>query len=110
MAAQTVRISETSHRILKTMAEQTGQSMMDVLDRALEAYRRKQFFDQMNAGYAELQAEPEAWAEHLAERKAWDATLMDGMEADETEDGRCVTREKDEPRGRQHRSQGKRDG
>ena len=53
------------------------------------------FFDQINAGYAELQADPNAWAEHVAERKEWDTTLMDGLSPDEqwTEDGRCLTLE-----------------
>jgi hypothetical protein len=46
----------------------------------------------VNTGYAELRADPQAWAEHLAERKLWDATLMDGLDSDEhwTEDGRCL--------------------
>ena len=93
MSASTVRISEASHQILKELAEQTGQTMMDVLDKALDAYRRKLFFEQMNAGYAELRADPEAWAEHLAERKQWDATLMDGLDSAEhwREDSRCVS-------------------
>lgn len=89
MSAPTVRISEAAHRILKEMAEQTGQSMTEVLDKALDAYRRKVFFEQLNADYAALKADPEAWAEELAERKLWDATLVDGLDPDEcwTEDG-----------------------
>ena len=83
MSAPTVRISEASHRVLKELAEQTGQTMTDVLDKALDAYRRKLFFEQMNAGYAELRSDPEAWAEHMAERKPWGATLMDGLDPDE---------------------------
>src|SRR6266851_1046073 len=92
MSAPTVRISEASHQLLKELAEQTGQTIMEVLDKALDAYRRKLFFEQMNAGYAELRADPEAWAEHLAERRQWDATLLDGLDPDErwTPDGRCV--------------------
>jgi hypothetical protein len=95
MSTPTVSISESSHQVLKELAEQTGQTMMDVLDKALDAYRRKVFFDRLNAGYAELRADPEAWAEHLAERKLWDATLMDGLDSDErwTEDGRCLNPE-----------------
>src|SRR5262249_58509244 len=95
MSAPTVRISEASHQILKELAEHTGQTMMDVLDKALDVYRRKLFFEQLNAGYAELRADPEAWAEHLAERKLWDATLMDGLDRDErwTEEGRCLNAE-----------------
>jgi hypothetical protein len=99
MPTPTVRISQTSHQILKDLAEQTGQTMMEILDKALDAYRRKLFFEQMNAGYAELRADPEAWAEHLAERQQWDETLMDGLDADErwTEDGRCLTPEEGKP-------------
>jgi hypothetical protein len=99
MSAPTVRISEASHQILKELAQQTGQTMMAVLDKALDVYRRKVFFEQLNAGYAELRADPEAWAEHLAERKLWDATLMDGLDPDEhwTEDGRCLPLEEGKP-------------
>jgi hypothetical protein len=99
MSAPTVPISEASHRLLKELAEQTGRTMLEVLDKALEAYRRKLFFEQLNVGYAELRADPEAWAEHLAERQLWDPTLMDGLDPDEhwTEDGRCASPEEGEP-------------
>lgn len=97
MSTPTVRISAASHQVLRELAEQTGQSMTEVLDKALDAYRRKVFFEQLNAGYAALRADPEAWAELEAERKLWDATLMDGLDPDErwTEDGRCLTPEED---------------
>jgi hypothetical protein len=97
MSAPTVRISETSHLVLKELAEQTGQTMMEILDKALDAYRRQVFLDAVNAGYAALRADPAAWAEHLAERKLWDATLMDGLDPEErwTEDGRCLEPEPD---------------
>ncbi|HEY1376280.1 MAG TPA: hypothetical protein VGF55_05775 [Gemmataceae bacterium] len=99
MSAPTVRISEASHRILKDLAEQTGQPMTDVLAKALDAYRRKLFFDQLNAGYAALRADPKAWTDHVAEREQWDATLMDGLDPDErwTDDGRCLTPEEGKP-------------
>jgi hypothetical protein len=96
MSESTIRIIEASRRLLKELAEQTSQATMDVLDKALDAYRRKLFLAQMNAGYTELRADPEAWAEHLAERELWDAaTLMDGLGSDErwTEDGRRLNPE-----------------
>ncbi len=91
----TISISDASHQLLKEMAEKTAQSMEDIVDRALDAYRRKIFFDQLDSGYAELRADPEAWRDHLAERKTWEATLMDGLDPSErwTEDGRCVSPE-----------------
>ncbi len=99
MSAPTVRISAATHRKLKELAERTGQTMMYVLDKALDDYRRKLFFDQMNAGYTELRADPEAWAMHLAERTQWDGVLMDGLDRDEcwTEDGRCLPPEEGKP-------------
>lgn len=92
MSAPTIPISEASHQLLKELAEHTGQTTTDVLDKALDAYRRQVFFVRLNAGYAELRADPQAWAEHLAERNEWDATLMDGLAPDErwTDDGRCL--------------------
>jgi predicted transcriptional regulator len=97
MSAPTVRISESSHQTLKELAERTGQTMVDVLEQALAAYRRKLFFDQLNAGYAEMRADPKAWADHEAEQKQLDATLMDGLDPNDnwTEDGRCSSPAKD---------------
>ena len=99
MSATTVPISDASYQLLKELAEQTGQTTLEVLNKALDAYRRKLFLEQLNAGYAELRTDPEAWAEHLAERKLWDATLMDGLDRDErwTEDGRCLPPEEGKP-------------
>jgi hypothetical protein len=99
MDAANVSISEASQQILKELAKQTGQSTMDILDKALDAYRRKVFFEQLNAGYAQLRSDPEAWGEHLAERRQWDTTLLDGLPADEqwTDDGRCLSREERKP-------------
>jgi len=84
MSAPTVRISKAAHHVLKALSRETGRTMTEVLDQALEAYRRKLFFEQMNAGYAELRADPEAWAEHEAERETWDVTLMDGLDPEGT--------------------------
>jgi hypothetical protein len=98
MSLPTVPISEKSHRLLQELAQQTGQTLTEVLDKALDAYRRTLFFDQLNAGYAELRADPQAWAEMEAERKLWDATLMDGLDPSErwAEDGRCLTPEEED--------------
>ena len=78
MSTRTVRISKSSHEMLKNLAAQTRQTMAGVLESALDAYRRKVFFEQLNAGYAEF------WAEYQA-----DATLVIGLDTDEnwTEEG-----------------------
>ena len=78
MPTTTVRISERTHATLGELAEQNGQSMQEVLARAVEAYRRQQFLEGANAAYAALRSDPAAWAEEQAERAAWASSLADG--------------------------------
>jgi hypothetical protein len=93
MSTPNIPITEESLRVLHELAAETGKSPLEVLDKALDDYRRKVFFEKLTAEYAELKTDPQAWAEELAERKLWDATLMDGLDPAErwTEDGRCLT-------------------
>jgi hypothetical protein len=95
MSTPTIPVSDALHQSVRELAEQTGQSMTDVLAKAVDVYRRKLFFEQLNAGYAALRADPQAWADELEERKLWDATLMDGLDPDErwTNDGYCLSPE-----------------
>lgn len=53
--------------------------MQDVLSRALEEYGRTRLFQETQAAYAVLRAQPDVWQEELAERAEWDVTLMDGI-------------------------------
>lgn len=51
------------------------------LVRAIVGWRRqKDWITETNRDYAALKADPEAWAQELAERAAWDVTLLDGLE------------------------------
>ena len=43
----------------------------------------QRFWDEYNAAYARLRADPEAWRAELQERALWDNTLMDGLDPDE---------------------------
>lgn len=79
MTSTTVRVSEPTHRTLRELSEQLGESMQGILDQAIEEYRRKRVLQQANAGYAALRADPGEWKEELAERADWDATLSDGL-------------------------------
>jgi hypothetical protein len=78
-----VRISERTRETLREMARSQQESMQAVLERAVEEYRRKKFFEDLDAAYAELQKDPETWASYQTELKVWDATLMDGLDNDE---------------------------
>jgi predicted transcriptional regulator len=95
MSAPAIQLSDAARQRLVDLARRTGLTEADVLDQALTDYHRKLFFDRLNAGYAELRADPQALAEHLDERTAWDDTLEDGLDPAEhwTDDGRCLTPE-----------------
>jgi predicted transcriptional regulator len=80
MASTTVRVSEETHELLRELAAATGEPMQRVLERAVENYRREQFFAELNAAYARLQADPVAWEEELAERALLENTLADGLD------------------------------
>ncbi len=83
MASATVRISERARDHLRVLAAEEGETMQAVLEKAVEHYRRQRFFDQLDAAYAALRADPEAWREELEERQLWEATLEDGLDPGE---------------------------
>lgn len=80
MTPDTIPISEISQRTLNELVAKTGQSPTAILDVAIEDFRRKVFFEAMNASYRELRSDSQAWADELAERCRWDATNMDGVQ------------------------------
>jgi hypothetical protein len=47
---------------------------------AVEHCEYERFLHEVNAAYAQLKRDPQAWKEELAERQQWDATLADGLE------------------------------
>lgn len=53
---------------MAALAAATGKPMTAVVEEALDALERRVFFDSLNARYAELRADPSAWADIEAER------------------------------------------
>ena len=54
--------------------------MTEILDKAIEIYRRQRFLAGLNADFADLRKNKAAWERELAEQKLWDVTLTDGWE------------------------------
>lgn len=79
MASETVRIKAETHAKLRSLADESGQSMPDVLEQAIESLRRQKFLEATNDAYARLKQDPKQWRAELEERKAWEATLADGQ-------------------------------
>ena len=80
MATTTVRIDRTLRDKLRELAARERLPMHVILDRAVEAYRRKCFLEAANRAYATLRNDPDAWQEEQAERHLWDATVADDVE------------------------------
>ncbi len=76
----TIHISEHTRDVLRELAQVAGVSMQEVLEQAVEAYQRERLLAEVNAGYAALRTDPQAWQEWQEELSAWDATLADGLE------------------------------
>jgi hypothetical protein len=74
------RISTWGHKTLRNLAKEYGMTSEQVLDRAIDLLERERLLEAVNAGYAALRADPEAWAEELAERALWETTIGDGLE------------------------------
>jgi hypothetical protein len=83
MSAPKVCISEASQAVLQELSAKTGRPIQDILDQAIDDYRRKVFLEAVNAGYAALRADPEAWAEVQRERASMAGSLMDGLDPNE---------------------------
>jgi len=77
-----VRINNRSHRVLQDLAKREKASMSDVLDEAIEQYRRRKFLEELNADFAALRRDRRAWNQEQKERAVWDGALADGAAGD----------------------------
>jgi len=82
VSSVTVRISTGSRETLRKLARQAGTSLQAILERSIEEHETRQFLEAANRSYAVLRKDPKAWEQELRERRAWDATLSDGLEKD----------------------------
>ncbi len=80
MDSLTIRVSRSTHGLLRELADQTGDTMTDIVDRAVREYQRRQFWADYHAAYAALRADPSAWADLQGEVESWDSTSADGLE------------------------------
>jgi hypothetical protein len=82
MAGVTVKIDAETYAKLKQTAAATGESMVEVLAKAIEIYRRQTFLEGLNTDFAALRSDRRAWAEEQSERAAWDDTVADDLQGD----------------------------
>lgn len=82
MPGATVKVDAETYAKLKETVAETGETMIDVLAKAVEAYRRRAFLEGVNADFAALRNDRRAWAEEQSERAAWNATVGDDLQGD----------------------------
>jgi predicted transcriptional regulator len=80
MTTKMIRISDRTRSALLELASDSGESMQQVLARAVEAYRAQRLLERTNEAYARLRNSPDLWKEELEERALWERTLADGLE------------------------------
>ncbi len=73
----TIRVTEQTRDRFAQLAKVTGRRMIELLDEAADALERRVFFDQLDAGYANLRRDPAAWEEIEAERAMESRSLDD---------------------------------
>ena len=78
MPSTTIRISESSRKMLRELAREEGKSLQYVVDQAIENYRRRRFLEGLYNDFAALRNNVEGWKGEEEERTAWDVTLADG--------------------------------
>jgi predicted transcriptional regulator len=80
MAVCSVQIRPDTEKALEELAMATGETIPNLVHRAVEELKRKEFLEGLAADFAALQSRPEEWAEELEERAAWECTLADSSE------------------------------
>ncbi len=76
----TVRVKEHVHAQIRELAQEMDESIQDVIEEAIEAFRRQRMIEAHNRAYAALRADPERWKAELAEREVWNEAAADGLE------------------------------
>lgn len=79
MRTTTIRVTDDTHKKLRDLAKTARQPMHELVAQAIKEYEERRFWDDVNAAYARLQADAEAWKEVLEERAMWDIGLQDGL-------------------------------
>lgn len=75
----TTRIFDTDHTLLHELAAQTGKQHQEIIHEALEAFHRERLLDDINAAFAQLKRDDNAWREEQAERTTWDGATADDV-------------------------------
>ena len=77
--AATIHVRPATRQTLEQLATDTRSSVQNVLDAAVEVYRRQVFLEQTNQALADLRKEDRTWKEYQQEIEQWETTGNDGL-------------------------------
>ncbi|HMS46332.1 hypothetical protein [Candidatus Neomicrothrix sp.] len=78
MGTTTIRVKAETHAQLLEMSKATGDSLIDTVDEAAVALRRKRFAAQATRDFEVLRRDPAAWRDYLGEFEA--TSVSDGLD------------------------------
>lgn len=78
MATTTIRVDRDTHARLVKLSEETGDSITETVRQSAEALARLRFGLRVQEEYADLQSDPEGWADYLAEAES--SQVTDGID------------------------------
>ncbi|MDQ6725908.1 MAG: hypothetical protein M3066_07065 [Actinomycetota bacterium] len=74
----TIRVTERTRDRITALANVTGRPVNAVVEEALDALERRNFFHAFNERYRDLRRDADAWADIEADRASESAVLNDG--------------------------------
>jgi len=78
-----IRMHKETHERVRALAQEERVSMQEIVDRAVDLYRRQQFLASANAAYAAMRADPAASAGFDAEHRIFEGTIGDSWGDDD---------------------------
>ncbi len=66
-----VRVDEESYRVIRSLAEESNESLQRTLADAIETYRRIRFLEAANQAFGKLRENETMWKHEAAERALW---------------------------------------
>ena len=81
-AQKTVKVFDEDIALINQQARELGCTAADVIHDFCKALKRQLYEQDLKESCEIIRSDPKLWAEHQAETKQWDCTLMDGLESE----------------------------
>jgi len=65
------------------MASASGETIGEILAKAVESYRRELLLEDTNEAFSKLKEQADLWKGELDEREEWEGSLLDGQSDNE---------------------------